>query len=674
MDISFEQVAIAIAIQLHISCEEAEQLLAAVLEYTEVSAELDVALHEYLPNYERWLKVRNDSIAKLEELADDLDTHHENVNIANLTASSVGAAGGALAVTGAVLSFFTFGLAAPLAFAGTAMAVTGGVTSIGATLAEYGITKDRCSDAQKIYDDDMKQTEQIVEILDKIGELTERFEAILVVLEEFESVLTDTCSSDVECQSEEGVMPTAEGNGLGPSADVECLAKQDQATQENQGTGVGVSGAVQSRGDKLGGVTEGRENQKLMALKSSSSAAGMAYQAKSIKILAGRGERSGSAALGGVMVGGAVFGAGALVIGARLHPKLMKGVGKAGKVALPKVAGSVVRVSKLAGNVGQAGKAAKFAGTMGKMGKIGSVGTSAAKVGRVGLKIGGAALSAVSLGFDIWSIVSTAKDMSEGSKSPAGVQLRARSREIRKQRKRVSEFIEKVEKYRVLITVVPPAALSVYQLVRYLKSLKSRGEKNDSDPKKGHHVINNDTRRVLPKIIDEFIKKNRYFSGKSKYADLEDKVSKTSRVHRAYEQPLPKDVEQAIETELVVYTPPNETHHDDNALVYGFAIEQLRKEVVSYMNRLFEEMVENKGEILTTKSGRANIKSIVDIMNDKEIYVDHQALEWWLNGGGSRAKYERCRDYVAKMFRQLHSREILMWVSELYWVYKEMNP
>lgn len=365
------------------------------------------------------------------------------------------------------------------------------------------------------------------------------------------------------------------------------------------------------------------------------------------------------------MVGGAVFGAGALVIGA-------SGVGKAGKVALPKVAGSMVRVSKLAGNVGQAGKAAKFAGTMGKMGKIGSVGTSAAKVGRVGLKIGGAALSAVSLGFDIWSIVSTAKDMSEGSKSPAGVQLRDRSREIRKQRKRVSEFKEQVEKYRVL--AVPPAAYFVYQLIRYLKSLKSQGEKNDSDPKKGHHVINNDTRRVLPKIIDEFIKENRYFSGKSKYADLKDKVSKTSRVHRAYEQPLPKDVEQAIERELVVYTPPNETHHDNNAAVYGFAIEQLRKEVVSYMNQLFEEMVENKGEILTTKSGRANIKSIVDIMNDKEIYVDHQALEWWLNGGGSRAKYERCRDYVAEMFRQLHSREILMWVSELYWVYKEMNP
>jgi len=271
----------------------------------------------------------------------------------------------------------------------------------------------------------MKQTEQIVEILDKIGELTERFESILVVLEEFESDLTDTCSSDVECQSEEGVMSAAEGNGLGPSADVECLAKQDQATQlENQGTGAGVSGAVQSHGDKLGGVTEGRENQKLMALKSSSSTAGMAYQAKTIKTLAGR-VRSGSATLGGVMVGGAAFGVGALVIGAsRLHPKLMTGVGKAGKVALPKVAGSVVRVSKLAG------KAAKFAGTVGKMGMIGSVGTSAAKVGLVGLKIGGAALSAVGLGFDIWSIVSTAKDMSEGSKLPAGVQLRDRSREI----------------------------------------------------------------------------------------------------------------------------------------------------------------------------------------------------------------------------------------------------
>ena len=130
VDISFEQLATAIAIQLHISREEAKQLLAAVLEYVEVSAELDVAINAFLPNNERWLKMRDNLITKLGELANNLNTHHENVNIANLTASSVGAAGGAPAVTGAILSFFTFGLAAPLAVAGTTMAVTGGVTAV----------------------------------------------------------------------------------------------------------------------------------------------------------------------------------------------------------------------------------------------------------------------------------------------------------------------------------------------------------------------------------------------------------------------------------------------------------------------------------------------------------------------------------------------------------------
>ena len=673
-DISFEQLATAIAIQLHISREEAEQLLAAVLEYVEVSAELDVAMNTFLPDYERWLKMRDDSITKLEELADNLDTHHENVNIANLTASSVGAAGGALAVTGAILSFFTFGLAAPLAVAGTTMAVTGGVTSLGATLAEYGITKDRCSDAQKLYDDDMKLTERIDQSLDKVDELAEKLKAILAVLEEFESDLSD--DSDIECQTEHQAMFVTARESVGPSAD----KQYQQATQiERQGTDNDMSRVVKSHGEKLGGVSDICESQKLMELKSLGSTAGMKCRTKGIKTLVGRRESSGSATFEVSTTGAAVVGVGALAIGvSRLQPKLLKGVGKAGKVALPKLAGrmgKVVKVTKLAGNMGQAGKAAKFAGTVGKMGKIGSIGTSAAKIGRVGLKVGGAALSAVGLGFDIWTIVTTAKDMSAGSKSPAGVQLRDRSREMRKQRRKILKYTEEAEKYKRLLTLVPAAAAFVYELSRYLK--KSRhNKKDDDDPKKGHHVINNDTRRVLPKIIDEFIRKNAYFSGKSKYADLKDKVSKTSRVHQAYEQPLSEDVKQAIESELVVHTPPNQKHHDENALTYGFAVNWLRKYAVKYMNQLFEEMVNNNGEILSTKAGKAEIKKVVDLMNapGEEIYVDRQALAWWLSKGGSEAKYERCRDQVAEMFRRLHSKEISMWVSEFYWIYKEMNP
>lgn len=51
------------------------------------------------------------------------------------------------------------------------MAVTGGVTSAGASLADYGITKDHCKQAQDVYNTDMEATNLLFTYLDNIKKL-----------------------------------------------------------------------------------------------------------------------------------------------------------------------------------------------------------------------------------------------------------------------------------------------------------------------------------------------------------------------------------------------------------------------------------------------------------------------------------------------------------------------
>ena len=608
-----------------------------------MSAEMDRASNAFLCKYDTWLKTRNNSISKLEDLADNLDTHHKNVNIANLTASSVGVAGGALAVTGAVLSFFTFGLATPLAVMGTSMAITSGVTGIGASLAEYGITKDHCNDAQNVYDDDMKCTEQLEEALNGIDELNESLEAILAVLNEYESDLI--AYSETECQTKLQEAVITEKDSLECSASV----AEDQ-TKEVSRSAKDSSGASKRISEEY--VVDKSQYQKLMTLKS----AHVSTQETVMHYSSAEGSTASHVALG---VPAAVIGAGAVAV-------ITSRMGKA------------VKVAKLAGNMG---KLTKFAGTMGKMGKLGSVGSNAAKVGKMtklsgtvgkvgklgsvgsnAMKVGGAALSVVGVAFDIWMIVSTAEDMSEGSKSPAGQSLRNRSGELRRHRKNVSDRAERVKKG---LRVGVPLAVGVVGLVIASKK----------DPKKGHHVINNDVRRVLPKIIDDFIKKNNgYFRGKSKYSDLKEKIGASCKVRKAYEKPLLKEDDLAIQYKLVVYTPTNETHNEQNAQKYGAAIKELRKDVVDYMTQLFEEMSRNNGRMPSMQCNET-IEKDVDTMNvpGEEVYVDRQALKWWLNKGGKWADYERVRNHVAEMFDRLKSKEILDWISELYKVHKEMN-
>ena len=180
------------------------------------------------------------------------------------------------------------------------------------------------------------------------------------------------------------------------------------------------------------------------------------------------------------------------------------------------------------------------------------------------------------------------------------------------------------------------------------------------DPKRGHHVINNGVRKIIPNIIDDFLE----LKGKT-FGDLPSK--EVPSVWRAHQMPLSKDDIDKMD-EMTVKTQGKEQHIDENDQVYGKVIDQLRTAVVAYMNDLFEEF----------DSGRAKnqqqffiITGLVERLNSigNEIYVDHQALEWWQKSGGDMAVYRNVRDHVAEMFNTLaNKREILMWIAELHQV------
>lgn len=68
---------------------------------------LNSAIDEFQGYYCTWSDTRNTTISMLNGLATDLDNCQRNVDIAEVTGSSVGAVGGALAIGGAIASIFT---------------------------------------------------------------------------------------------------------------------------------------------------------------------------------------------------------------------------------------------------------------------------------------------------------------------------------------------------------------------------------------------------------------------------------------------------------------------------------------------------------------------------------------------------------------------------------------
>ena len=105
-----------------------------------------------------WMQLRDRSVSELRELADDIDEHHKNVNITTVTTASVGTVAGAVTLA-TIFAPFTFGLS--YAVGAATVGAAAGLTALGASLTEMGLTRRTCSKAQDCIDADGKLTKEL---------------------------------------------------------------------------------------------------------------------------------------------------------------------------------------------------------------------------------------------------------------------------------------------------------------------------------------------------------------------------------------------------------------------------------------------------------------------------------------------------------------------------------
>ena len=112
-----------------------------------------------------WEPIRKKSIKMMR------DTAGRNTNISRVVGAGTAIVGGLLVVAGSAGSFFTFGLAAPVAGIGIALAAGGGGTAAAASIADIVIAKLNLQEVQKQLDVDKEKTEELIEIINEMNNI-----------------------------------------------------------------------------------------------------------------------------------------------------------------------------------------------------------------------------------------------------------------------------------------------------------------------------------------------------------------------------------------------------------------------------------------------------------------------------------------------------------------------
>ena len=195
--------------------------------------------------------------------------------------------------------------------------------------------------------------------------------------------------------------------------------------------------------------------------------------------------------------------------------------------------------------------------------------------------------------------------------------------------------------------------------------------KPSKEPKRGHHVINNGVIRIIPDIIKGFLGefKATIFLGNS-YQELVDEniitLDETPKLMLMLNQPLLPGVCAQIER-MVADTPPGETHTDQNDEAFGGFKLRLMTTIWKIIYHVFTSLRQSGGIVPLSEYFLDQMQSLIDLINQNtgaivgksEIYVDEQALKWWLAKGDPRQKeqFTTCRDSVKNMFDSLVCEE-----------------
>ena len=125
---------------------------------------------QFMKAYNPWLQERHKCIKEIRELADNIDWHHRNVNIAQIPTSVAGIGGGILTLVGLGLIPVTGGASTVCAIAGSVIGGAAGVTGITTTATDIGITFHRSRKAQKCAENHQPRTKEIVQLANSLME------------------------------------------------------------------------------------------------------------------------------------------------------------------------------------------------------------------------------------------------------------------------------------------------------------------------------------------------------------------------------------------------------------------------------------------------------------------------------------------------------------------------
>eukprot|EP00794_Sanderia_malayensis_P012175 gene12175-13432_t len=130
-------------IEGEVSEQEIKEIVAKLSEFANIKA-------EFLEKMSGWKRTREETISQLYTTANECNELHKGCNIANVTGSSVGAAGGIMALGGILLAPFTFGGSLGLTIAGAATGVAGATTNITTSIVESSKMSDKCQATQSL--------------------------------------------------------------------------------------------------------------------------------------------------------------------------------------------------------------------------------------------------------------------------------------------------------------------------------------------------------------------------------------------------------------------------------------------------------------------------------------------------------------------------------------------
>ena len=125
------------------------------------------------------VEYRKETIRVLNEIAEQLDKVHKDVNIAKMTGSTVGIVGGATAIVGAALIPVTMGVSTILVGVGSGVSALGGLVAGGASIVELCIDGIKNSKAQERIQRDKQQCEKVKSLWERYDVLSQDIIAII---------------------------------------------------------------------------------------------------------------------------------------------------------------------------------------------------------------------------------------------------------------------------------------------------------------------------------------------------------------------------------------------------------------------------------------------------------------------------------------------------------------